>query len=96
MRYSGHPPIHPMYVATLQTQIAEAHAVLKRGVDFDWRAAVLLYPEVLGYFYSLVELRTPKPGDPCLKLDVNTSSTDPASRVDNEQEKRKGKGEPWA
>lgn len=59
MRYSGHPPIHPMYVATLQTQIAEAHAELKRGIDADWRASVLRYPEVLDYFYSLVELRLP-------------------------------------
>ncbi|KAF1834376.1 hypothetical protein BDW02DRAFT_498496, partial [Decorospora gaudefroyi] len=59
MRYSGHPPIHPMYVATLQTQIAEAHAELKRGIDADWRASVLRYPEVLDYFYSLIELRLP-------------------------------------
>lgn len=59
MRYSGHPPIHPMYVATLQTQIAEAHAELKRGIDADWRASVLRYPEVLDYFYSLVDLRLP-------------------------------------
>lgn len=48
-----------MYVATLQTQIAEAHAELKRGIDADWRASVLRYPEVLDYFYSLVELRLP-------------------------------------
>jgi hypothetical protein len=48
-----------MYVATLQTQIAEAHAELKRGIDCDWRASVLRYPEVLDYFYSLVELRLP-------------------------------------
>ena len=59
MRYSGHPPIHPMYIATLQTQIAEAHAELKRGIDADWRASVLRYPEVLDYFYSLVDLRLP-------------------------------------
>ncbi|CAI9637288.1 hypothetical protein GT037_008277 [Alternaria burnsii] len=59
MRYSGHPPLHPMYISTLQTQIAEAHAELKRGIDADWRASVLRYPEVLDYFYSLVDLRLP-------------------------------------
>jgi hypothetical protein len=48
-----------MYIATLQTQIAEAHAELKRGIDADWRASVLRYPEVLDYFYSLIELRLP-------------------------------------
>ncbi|PSN60965.1 hypothetical protein BS50DRAFT_161453 [Corynespora cassiicola Philippines] len=59
MQYSGHPPIHPAYVAQLQTQIAEAHAELKRGIDADWRASVLRYPEVLDYFYGLIEVRLP-------------------------------------
>jgi hypothetical protein len=59
MRYSGRPPISPIYVATLQSQIAEAHAELKRGIDADWRASVLRYPVVLDYFYSLIELRLP-------------------------------------
>ncbi|CBX94411.1 hypothetical protein IAQ61_009879 [Plenodomus lingam] len=59
MRYSGHPPIHPMYLSQLQAQIADANADLKRGIDADWRASVLRYPEVLDYFYSLVELRLP-------------------------------------
>jgi hypothetical protein len=48
-----------MYVATLQAQIQEAHAELKRGIDADWRASVLRYPTVLDYFYSLIELRLP-------------------------------------
>jgi hypothetical protein len=59
MRYSGRPPIAHMYVATLQAQIAEANAELKRGIDLDWRASVLRYPVVLDYFYSLIELRLP-------------------------------------
>ncbi|KAF2036652.1 hypothetical protein EK21DRAFT_95892 [Setomelanomma holmii] len=59
MRYSGRPPIPHMYVSTLQSQIAEAHAELKRGIDADWRASVLRYPVVLDYFYSLIELRLP-------------------------------------
>jgi len=59
MQFSGHPPIHPMNIDNLQRQIAEAHAELKRGIDADWRASVLRYPEVLDYFYSLVELRLP-------------------------------------
>jgi hypothetical protein len=64
MQYSGHPPIHPMYVDNLQRQIAEAHAELKRGIDADWRASVLRYPEVLDYFYGLVELRLPSDRSP--------------------------------
>ncbi|KAH8730919.1 hypothetical protein GQ44DRAFT_700085 [Phaeosphaeriaceae sp. PMI808] len=59
MRYSGRPPIPHIYTTTLQSQIAEAHAELKRGIDADWRASVLRYPEVLDYFYSLIDLRLP-------------------------------------
>lgn len=59
MRYSSRPPIHPMYVAQLQSQIADAQTDLKRGIDADWRASVLRYPEILDYFYSLVDLRLP-------------------------------------
>jgi hypothetical protein len=64
MRYSGRPPISPIYVATLQAQIQESHAELKRGIDADWRASVLRYPVVLDYFYSLVELRIPSDQSP--------------------------------
>jgi len=64
MQYSGHPPIHPAYVTQLQAQIGEAHAELKRGIDADWRASVLRYPEVLDYFYGLIELRLPSDRSP--------------------------------
>lgn len=59
MRYSGAPPLHPMYIRQLQSQITEAHAEFKRGVDLDWRASVLHYPEVLDHFYGLVEVMVP-------------------------------------
>ncbi|KAF2749873.1 hypothetical protein M011DRAFT_280525 [Sporormia fimetaria CBS 119925] len=64
MQFSGHPPIHPTYLHQLQVQIAEAHADLKRGIDADWKASVLRYPEVLDYFYSLIELRIPSDSSP--------------------------------
>lgn len=64
MRFSGAPPIHPMCVQQLQSQIAEAHADFKRGVDLDWKASVLRYPEVLDYFYSLVVLKAPSDAHP--------------------------------
>jgi len=66
MRYSGHPPIHPSSVSKLQSQIAEAHAELKQGINADWRASVLRYPTVLDYFYSLVEMRLPEDDDPAV------------------------------
>lgn len=79
MQYNRHPPIHPAFVSQLQTQINEAHAELKRGIDADWRAAVLRYPEVLDYFYSLVELRIPRkvPAYPGWSRDLASAATGP-------------------
>lgn len=64
MRFSGAPPIHPMHIQQLQSQIAEAHAEFRRGIDRDWKASVLRYPEVLDYFYSLVEFKLPGDNHP--------------------------------
>lgn len=62
MQYSGHPPLPPYIITTLQAQISEAHAELKRGIDADWRASIMEYPKVLDYFYGLVEIRLPADG----------------------------------
>ncbi|KAF2091750.1 hypothetical protein K490DRAFT_21420, partial [Saccharata proteae CBS 121410] len=59
IQHHGAPPLHPAALNQLKAQIADAHADFKRGVDLDWRASVLRYPEVLDYFYGLVELRLP-------------------------------------
>lgn len=59
VQYQPHPPLHPAALHHLQQQIADAQADLKRGVDADWRASVLKYPEVLDYFYSLVSVALP-------------------------------------
>lgn len=58
-RYYGQPP-HPSQIADAQTQ-------LKRGIDEDWQASVQRYPEVLEYFYSLVELTLPDDNEPAVK-----------------------------
>jgi hypothetical protein len=89
MRYSGHPPIHPIYVSTLQTQISEAHAELKRGIDTDWRVCVLQYPEILDYFYSLVSVRLPDQHDARLNLNIAVPSGE--KRKNKENRKAKGK-----
>lgn len=48
-------------------EIAAAQAQLKRGIDEDWQASVQRYPEVLEYFYSLVELTLPDDNEPAVK-----------------------------
>lgn len=55
-----HAPPHP-------EQLAAAQAQLKRGIDEDWQASVQRYPEVLEYFYSLVELTLPDDNEPAVK-----------------------------
>lgn len=57
--YYGGPP-H-------QSEVAAAQAQLKRGIDEDWQASVQRYPEVLEYFYSLVELTLPDDNEPAVK-----------------------------
>ncbi|KAI0840871.1 hypothetical protein F5Y06DRAFT_261949 [Hypoxylon sp. FL0890] len=55
-----HAPPHP-------NEIAQAQATLKRGIDEDWQSSVQRYPEVLEYFYSLVELTLPPDDEPAVK-----------------------------
>ncbi|KAK0750967.1 hypothetical protein B0T18DRAFT_435496 [Schizothecium vesticola] len=55
-----HAPPHP-------NEIAAAQAQLKRGIDEDWQASVQRYPEVLEYFYSLVELTLPDDNEAAVK-----------------------------
>lgn len=52
-----HAPPHP-------SEIAAADAELKRGIDDDWKASVQRYPEVLEYFYGLVDLSLPSDSEP--------------------------------
>jgi hypothetical protein len=55
--YYYHARPHP-------SEIAAADADLKRGIDDDWKASVQRYPEVLEYFYGLVDLNLPSDEDP--------------------------------
>lgn len=48
-------------------ELAAAQAQLKRGIDEDWQASVQRYPEVLEYFYSLVELTLPDDNEQAVK-----------------------------
>ncbi|OAA32140.1 hypothetical protein AAL_01472 [Moelleriella libera RCEF 2490] len=58
--YHYNAPPHP-------NQIADAQAALKCGIDEDWQASVQRYPEVLQYFFSLVDLTLPDDHDVAVK-----------------------------
>ncbi|CAG8960734.1 hypothetical protein HYFRA_00002270 [Hymenoscyphus fraxineus] len=49
------------------SEIAHADAELKRGIDDDWKQSVQRYPEVLEYFYGLVDLNLPHDEDPAVR-----------------------------
>ncbi|RDL35812.1 uncharacterized protein BP5553_06424 [Venustampulla echinocandica] len=49
------------------SEIAAAEAELKRGIDDDWKASVQRYPEVLEYFYGLVDLNLPGDDETCVR-----------------------------
>ncbi|KAH8159361.1 hypothetical protein CIB48_g8880 [Xylaria polymorpha] len=55
-----HAPPHP-------SEITAAQASLKRGIDEDWQSSVQRYPEVLEYFFGLVEMNLPAEDDPAVK-----------------------------
>ncbi|KAI0206497.1 hypothetical protein F4808DRAFT_122232 [Astrocystis sublimbata] len=55
-----HAPPHP-------SELQQAQAALKRGIDDDWQSSVQRYPEVLEYFFGLVEMNLPADDDPSVK-----------------------------
>jgi len=57
--YYRQPP-HP-------SELQAAQASLKRGIDEDWQSSVQRYPEVLEYFFGLVEMQLPPEDDPAVK-----------------------------
>ncbi|KAI0421068.1 hypothetical protein F5X98DRAFT_290963 [Xylaria grammica] len=58
-QYYRSPP-HP-------SEIQAAQATLKRGIDEDWQSSVQRYPEVLEYFFGLVEMNLPSEEDAAIK-----------------------------
>jgi hypothetical protein len=48
-------------------ELAAADAQLKKCIDDDWKASVQRYPEVLEYYYSLVQLALPDDRDPAIR-----------------------------
>lgn len=59
------PHLPPHQHAYLQEQIRNAEVNLKNGIDYDWRLACMIYPEMLDYFFDLVDIKAqfPSKGD---------------------------------
>jgi hypothetical protein len=86
--YRAHP--HP-------SEIMAADAELKRGIDEDWRASVQRYPEVLEYYYSLVDMNLPRDDEPAVKdppLSALSGARKARQRQDMEEVERRRLREP--
>lgn len=62
-KYRGNPPLQPAQLHLLHSQIGQAQAIFQAGVDEDWRRSCLRYPEVLDYYFSLVDIGMPNDSD---------------------------------
>ncbi|RDW79415.1 hypothetical protein BP6252_04053 [Coleophoma cylindrospora] len=71
------------------SEVAAVDAELKRGIDDDWKASVQRYPEVLEYFYGLVDLNLPSDEDPAVK-DPPLSALGGARRKSSIHDRREG------
>lgn len=63
-KYRGNPPLQPAQLNLLHSQIGQAQAIFQAGLDEDWRRSCLRYPEVLDYYFSLVDISLPDRDDP--------------------------------
>jgi hypothetical protein len=59
-QYQGRPPIYPQALQQLRAQLVHADRELQRGINEDWKACVLKYPEVLDHYYSQVIVEIPR------------------------------------
>lgn len=66
-RYNGQPPLQPAQLQLIHSQIQQANTILQQGVDQDWRTSCLRYPEVLDYYFNLVEVTFPSDRAPAIQ-----------------------------
>ncbi|GAB7366204.1 hypothetical protein MBLNU230_g7764t1 [Neophaeotheca triangularis] len=62
-QYNGAPPLPAHEIQHLQLQFAHADSTLRRAIDEDWRLSCLKYPQVLDYFFGLLEVEFPAQED---------------------------------
>ena len=62
-KYRGNPPLQPAQLHLLHSQIGQAQSIFQAGVDEDWRRSCLRYPEVLDYYFSLIDISMPRDDD---------------------------------
>lgn len=84
--YSGRPPISPAQLHELRMQMSTAQNAYQRGIDEDWKNSLQRYPEVLDYYFDLIEFKLPS--------DKSVAVQEPVfgRRVDAEAKGKESKG----
>ncbi|CAK1357495.1 hypothetical protein CB0940_07775 [Cercospora beticola] len=85
-RYNGAPPLAPAQLQLIHSQINAAHHTLQQGVDQDWRTSCMQYPQVLDYYFNLVNVRLPNDNDPMIADPRFGAPKDPPRRVKERRE----------
>ena len=63
-QHRGRPPLDPRIIINIQGQLHAAEVRLKQGIDQDWKACVIRYPEVLAHYYNQVQMQIPAQAQP--------------------------------
>ncbi|KAG9593162.1 hypothetical protein KCU86_g6363, partial [Aureobasidium melanogenum] len=84
--YAGRPPISPPQLHELRVQMSAAQGAYQRGIDEDWKNSLQRYPEVLDYYFNLVEFKLPGEKSVAVQEPVF------GGRVDPEMKRRESKG----
>lgn len=66
-RFHGRPPVSQFQLQSLQQQISHAQEIYKAGVNEDWRRSCMKYPDVLDYFFALIDIDFPDDDDDSMK-----------------------------
>ena len=85
-RYNGAPPLGAAQLQLIHSQISSANHTLQQGVDQDWRTACMQYPQVLDYYFSLIQVRLPRDDDIAITDPRFGGSKEPPRRVKNRRE----------
>jgi hypothetical protein len=84
--YSGRPPISAPQMHQLRMSMSAAQNAYQRGIDEDWKNSLQRYPEVLDYYFNLVEFKLPGEKSVAVQEPVF------GGRVDPEMKRRESKG----
>lgn len=58
--------MQPVQLHHIHAQIEQAKVRLQQGIDQDWRTSCMQYPDVLDYYFALVDISFPSERDPAI------------------------------